>query len=127
MLPRNSFTVSLSLSSTSYSSHSLGLDNLPHEVAHLLQEIKHKERRAHGLSFSFKLCCCSLILSQNSNRKLKKIRLNTFVIPSELPLRILHLLLAHLPQNPPFFPGKYQHLMPKFIDSLLRNVSSLRL
>ncbi|KAF8238572.1 hypothetical protein L208DRAFT_1241294 [Tricholoma matsutake] len=25
------------------------LDNLPHEVAHLLQEIKHKERRAHEL------------------------------------------------------------------------------
>jgi chromatin modification-related protein YNG2 len=34
---------------------SIGLDNLPHEVAHILQEIKHKEKRAHGLSFNLTL------------------------------------------------------------------------
>jgi hypothetical protein len=29
---------------------SVGIDNLPHEVAHILKEIKHKEIRSQGLS-----------------------------------------------------------------------------
>jgi len=58
-----------------------GLDNLPNEVNHLLQEIKIKEARAQGKSMFSGLGETRAQRSKNCNRKSIKTLLATSAIP----------------------------------------------